>query len=106
MITNILLMGSTGGNPLTSFLPFLLIIVVFYFFMIRPQAKKAKEQQNFKDTINKGDKVVTIGGLHARIVDIKPGTFIIDPGNGLKLEIEKSAVSMEQTKAVQKKEDK
>jgi preprotein translocase subunit YajC len=102
IITNILLMtGGQGGNPLTSFLPFLLIIVVFYFFMIRPQSKKAKDQQQFKDTLAKGDKVVTIGGIHATLIEVKPTTFIIETGSG-RLEIEKSAVSLELTKGVNK----
>jgi preprotein translocase subunit YajC len=106
MLTTILLMaGGKGGNPLTTFLPFLLIIVVFYFFMIRPQTKKAKAQQQFKDTINKGDNIVTIGGLRGKIVEIKPSTFMIETGN-VKLEIEKSAVSMEQTNAINKNTEK
>ncbi|MGZ5280647.1 MAG: preprotein translocase subunit YajC [Bacteroidia bacterium] len=94
--------GGGGLGQLQTFLPFIMIIVVMYFFMIRPQQKKAKDQQNFKDTLNKGDKIVTIGGIHARIVEKRDNTFLIETGNGVKFEIEKSAVSMELTKGLQK----
>src|SRR5690349_6269655 len=100
-LSSVMLMSGTGGGGLgqvQTFLPFIMIIVVMYFFMIRPQAKKAKDQASFKDNLNKGDKIVTIGGIHARIVEKRDNTFLIEAGNGLKLEIEKSAVSMELTK--------
>jgi preprotein translocase subunit YajC len=88
-----------GMSPMTIAFP--LILIVMYFFMIRPQQKKAKEAQNFKETIDKGQKIVTIGGIHGRILEVKEKTFVIEVGNGLKLEIEKSAVSPELTKAAQ-----
>jgi preprotein translocase subunit YajC len=94
--------GGGGLGQIQTFLPFIMIIVVMYFFMIRPQAKKAKDQQSFKDTLNKGDKIVTIGGIHARILEKRDNTFVIEAGSGFKMEIEKSAVSMELTKALQK----
>ncbi|RYD81756.1 MAG: preprotein translocase subunit YajC [Sphingobacteriales bacterium] len=104
-LSSVILMSGTGGGGLgqvQTFLPFIMIIVVMYFFMIRPQAKKAKDQASFKDNLNKGDKIVTIGGIHARIVEKRDNTFLIDAGNGQKFEIEKSAVSMELTKGIQK----
>jgi preprotein translocase subunit YajC len=82
---------------LTNFLPLILIIVVFYFFMIRPQLKKAKDQKKFRENIKVGDKVVTIGGIHAKISEIQDTTFIITVEGGNKLKIEKSAVSMDTT---------
>jgi len=95
--------GGIGGlftnNPMAIAFP--LILVVMYFFMIRPQQKKAKEQANFKEKIEKGQKIVTIGGLHGRISEIKEKTFVIEVGSGTKLEIEKSAISLDLTKAVQ-----
>jgi preprotein translocase subunit YajC len=87
------------NNPMAIAFP--LILVVMYFFMIRPQQKKAKDAQNFKETIDKGQKIVTIGGIHGKILEVKDKTFVIEVGNGLKIEIEKSAVSLELTKAVQ-----
>ncbi|MDQ3072029.1 MAG: preprotein translocase subunit YajC [Bacteroidota bacterium] len=90
--------GEEGGNPFQMLIMFALIFVVFYFFMIRPQQKKAKEQRNFKDTLQKGDKVVTIGGVHGKIQEIREATMIVDVGGGMKLEIEKSAISLELTR--------
>lgn len=78
-----------------SFIPLILIIVVFYFFMIRPQLKKAKDQKKFRENIKVGDKVVTIGGIHAKISEIQDTTFIITVEGGVKLKIEKNAVSMD-----------
>lgn len=95
MLANILLMaGGQGGSALGQFIPLILIIVVFYFFMIRPQLKKAKEQKKFRENLKVGDKVVTIGGIHARISEIGDTTLVIttEVGNA-KLKIEKSAIS-------------
>ena len=90
----IILMAPSGENGgLMSFLPLILIIIVFYFFMIRPQLKKQKEQKKFRESLNKGDKVVTIGGIHGKIVEVKESTVVIDISNDLKITVEKSAVS-------------
>jgi len=82
-------------GQLGQFIPLILIIVVFYFFMIRPQLKKAKDQKKFRENIKVGDKVVTIGGIHAKISEIQDTTFIITVEGGVKLKIEKNAVSMD-----------
>lgn len=81
----------------------LLIIVIFYFFMIRPQMKKAKQEKLFKESLLKGDKVVTIGGVHGKIVEVNDTTFMVEVDNNVKLKIEKSAVSAEATKQYQPK---
>ncbi len=95
-ISNVMLMmggqDQQGGGA--SSLIFLgLIIVVFYFFMIRPQMKKTKEQKKFRESIKKGDHIVTIGGLHGKITDVQETTFIIETEGGGKIKIEKVAVS-------------
>ena len=98
MQTNfILLQAAQGGamGSITSFLPLLLIIVVFYFFMIRPQMKKQKEGKKFMEEIKKGDKIVTIGGIHGKIAEINDTTFIIEVEGGNRLKISKTAVSMD-----------
>ncbi|MBN8702110.1 MAG: preprotein translocase subunit YajC [Bacteroidetes bacterium] len=93
--------GSKGAeNPIMQLLPIILIIVVFYFFMIRPQLKKSKEQKKFRESIKKGDKIITIGGIHGKIADINEKTFLIDVGGGVRLEIEKQAVSMESSQLI------
>ncbi len=83
------------GSQFGSFIPLILIIVVFYFFMIRPQLKKSKEQKKFRENIKAGDKIITIGGIHGKIVDVQEKTFIISVEGGVKLKIERSAVSMD-----------
>ena len=76
----------------TSLLPFLLIIVVFWLFFIRPQSKKAKEAQKFRDELKKGDKVVTIGGFHGKITEVKENTVMVSLAPNMEVEIEKSAL--------------
>jgi len=81
------------GEGGSTILMFVLMFVVFYLFMIRPQMKKTKEEKKFREELKKGDKVVTIGGIHAKIAEVKETTLVIDAGEGLRLKIEKSAVS-------------
>ena len=93
----ILLQGgapAAGGSSIMSFLPLVLIVVVFWLFMIRPQMKKAKDEKKFREGLQTGDKVITIGGIHAKIVGTQETTFTIEVEGGVKLKIEKSAVSM------------
>ena len=89
--------GAEGGSGsgLMSFLPLLLIIVVFYFFFIRPQMKKSKDQKKFRESLKKGDKVVTIGGLHGKIAEIDETTVTLEVGNQVRLTFEKSAIAMD-----------
>lgn len=83
-----------------QFLPMLLIIVVFYFFMIRPQMKKAKDQKKFVEELKKGDKVITLSGIHGKIVDMNETTFLIEVESGTKIRFEKSAISLEASQAL------
>ena len=94
---HVFLMAPTGkgGFDIMSVLPLLLIIVVFYFFMIRPQLKKSKEQKKYREELKKGDKVITIGGIHGKIIEVNDKTFVIEVEGGSKLKIERAAVSME-----------
>ncbi|PZX65820.1 preprotein translocase subunit YajC [Hydrotalea sandarakina] len=102
---NVILMAGNpqqGGGSVQLFL-MLAIIAVFYFFMIRPQAKKAKEQKKFIDNLQKGDKIVTLAGIHATVYKInEDGTLQIEVNPGSYLKIEKSAISMEWTAALNK----
>lgn len=100
---NVLLMAPTpGGNPLTQLLPILLIGVVFYFFMIRPQTKRMKEQKNFINEVKKGDRVVTTGGIHGKISEVGENYFFIEVDNNVRIKIDKSAISMEASKVANK----
>ena len=84
-----------GGDGIMQLLPIVLIVVVFYFFIIRPQQKKAKDAKKFREAIGKGDKVVTIGGIHGKVVDVKDQYFVITISNGVDVRVQKSAVSPE-----------
>lgn len=96
----VILMGApaAGQNPVMQFLPLVAIIVVFYFFMIRPQMKKAKEQKKYIEALKKGDKILTIGGIYGKISDIKEdGTILMEVEDGSKMKISKNAVSQDAT---------
>lgn len=80
-----------------------LMILIFYFFMIRPQQKKAKEQKKFIDEIQKGDYVVTIGGAHGRVAELEGDTFILEVEKGGRIRFNKSAISLEASRAANKK---
>jgi preprotein translocase subunit YajC len=75
------------------------IFVVFYFFMIRPQQKKAKDQKKFIEDIKKGDYVVTIGGAHGEVAELEGDTFILEVEKGGRIRFNKSAISLDATKA-------
>ena len=102
---NLILMGASQGesSPVGTFVMLGAIMVVFYLFMIRPQMKKSKDQKKFREAIKKGDKIVTIGGVHGKIAEIKETTLIIDVEGGNKLKIERTAVSLEASVAINKK---
>ncbi len=98
--------GGTEPNPLVQLIPFVLVIVVFYFFMIRPQQKKQKEREKVLEALKKGDRIVTIGGLHGTVVEINNEKKIvtIDAG-GVKLRFDRSAIStVEKSEASEKLE--
>lgn len=71
---------------------FILIIVVMWFFMIRPQRKQQKELQKFRDGLQKGDKIVTIGGIYGTVVEIKEKTLLIEVDSNVKIKVDKNSV--------------
>lgn len=84
-----------GSSGIGAFLPLILVAVVFYFFMIRPQMRKSKKQKEFRGALKKGDKIVTIGGIHAKIKEMNDTTAMIETEGGARMRIEKNAISME-----------
>lgn len=84
--------GAGGPNML---LMMGLMFVVIYFFMIRPQSKRQKEERKFREEIQKGLKIVTTGGIHGKIVELKDSVLIIETEGGNRLKIEKTAISKE-----------
>jgi preprotein translocase subunit YajC len=85
--------GGKSGSGYSMFIFLALMIFIFYFFMIRPQKKKEKDAQSFRASLQKGDKIVTIGGVHGKIIDVQDATFTVEMEGGSKMKIEKSAVS-------------
>ncbi len=83
------------GSGLMSFLPLILIILVFYLFFIRPQMRKSKEQRKFRESLKKGDKIITIGGIHGKIIEVQEKTFTIEVEGQNRLKIERTAVAMD-----------
>jgi len=89
-------------EQLTQFAPFLLMFVVIYFFMIRPQQKRAKNEKTFESALKVGDKIVTKSGLHGKVAELAETTIVIETMAG-KLKMERSAISMEMSAAIAKK---
>ena len=79
-------------NPIMTFLPMILIIAVFYFFMIRPQMKKQKEVAAFRNSLQKGDKVVTTGGIYGKILELKDNYVLLQIDDNVKIRVDKSAL--------------
>lgn len=91
--------GGFGGGGMSSFIMIGLVVVVFYFFMMRPQMKKQKEQANYLNEIGKGTKIVTIGGICGKVLEVRAKSFLIEVEGGNRLQILKSAISLENSKA-------
>ena len=80
-------------NPLVNLFPLILIFVIFYFLLIRPQKAKEKEHRKMLSSLNKNDEVVTSSGIHGTIVNVKDKTVILRIDDNVKMEIEKNAVA-------------
>ncbi|MBF7090957.1 preprotein translocase subunit YajC [Flavobacterium sp. ALJ2] len=89
-------------EQLTQFAPFLLMFVVIYFFMIRPQQKRAKNEKEFESSLKIGDRIITKSGLHGKVSELAETTVVIETMSG-KLKMERSAISMEMSAALAKK---
>lgn len=93
-MNQLLILQTSGQGGIFSFLPLVAIVVVFYFFMIRPQMKKAKDQKKYIEALKKGDKILTIGGIYGKVLEVRDdNTIIIEVEDGGKLKITKNAVS-------------
>ena len=95
-------MNSTSGSMMTTMITFVLIILIFYFLMIRPQKKRDKEAKAMLAAMKKGDKVVTIGGIHGTIVMVKDNTVIIKVDDSARIEFSKNAISTVTPKGTEK----
>lgn len=105
MIYGILLQAETpqGGGWIQQLVLFGGIALVFYFFMIRPQQKKQKDQKKFINEIQKGDAVVTVGGMHGKVFALSDDTVTVEVDKGTKITFEKSSISLEASKKLNEK---
>ncbi len=105
LVDTLLMMGEGGKpNPMMNLVFMVGMIAVMYFFMIRPQMKKAKEQKEFSNSTNVGDLIVTVAGIHGKILrNNEDGTMSVEVDRNVVLKMDKSAISMEMTIAHRKK---
>ena len=96
---NSVILQAGNSSMLSTVVPMVLIMIVFYFFMIRPQMKKAKDHKKLVEDLKIGDKIVTTAGIHGKIVGSNDTTFLIEVEGGTKIRFDKSAISLEATKA-------
>ncbi len=89
-------------QQLQQVLPFILMFVVIYFFMIKPQQNKAKKEKEFENALKVGDKIITKSGIHGKIAELADSTVIIETMSG-KLKMERSAISLDMSTSLQKK---
>jgi preprotein translocase subunit YajC len=98
--------GQEGGGTLFSFLPLVAIIAIFYFLILRPQSRKQKETQRMISALKKGDRVVTIGGIHGVIQTVKESTVIVKVDENVKLEFNRGAISSVTSSAKEETDEK
>jgi preprotein translocase subunit YajC len=91
--TMILGQGGGGGGSWMSLLPIVLIFVIFYFLLIRPQQKKQREHQKMLEALQKGDKVMTSGGMFGTVIGVKENVVVLKIAENVKAEFAKSSVS-------------
>ncbi len=82
-----------GGNPLIAFLPLIIIFVIFYFLLIRPQQKRAKEHQKFLDSLKRGDRVFTNGGVVGRVVNVDHNLVTLEVAPNVQIRVVKSYIA-------------
>lgn len=95
---------AAGGSNLSFLIVMGAVFVVMYFFMVRPQQKKQKDQKKFIDELKKGDQVITVGGMHGKIYDLDELTLTLEVDRGTKLKFDRSSVSLDATKRIQQAE--
>ena len=85
--------GGNGGGMFSTVIMFSLIILIFYFLILRPQQKRQKDRQKLLESVQKGDRVVTVGGLHGTVVGLEEKTVLVQVADNLKLKFERTAIS-------------
>ena len=96
---NTVLLQAAGGAGYGQLIMMVGLVVVFYFFMIRPQMKKQKDHKKYIEQLGVNSKVVTTAGIHGRIVEVSDTTFLVDVGSGVRIRFDKSAIALDASKA-------
>lgn len=105
MELNSILLQNAQGSGISSIIMIVALFAIFYFFMIRPQQKRQKEIRKFRESLGKGDSVVTAGGIHGKIRDIKEDSFIVEIADGVRIRIDKGSVYPSAAEANQSAQD-
>lgn len=84
--------GGDSASAMGSLIPLVAVVFIFYFFMIRPQMKRQKETKNFREGLQKGDKVLTVGGIYGKIIETKDTTVILEVADGIRLKVDKAGL--------------
>ncbi|MEM7109670.1 MAG: preprotein translocase subunit YajC [Bacteroidota bacterium] len=95
MFKTLFLQAASDGSPYSSLILFGGVALVFYFFMIRPQQKKQKEQKKFIEEIKRGDQVITAGGIHGKVLTVEVDAVSLEIDKGVKMKVQKSSISLE-----------
>ncbi len=93
--------GTAGASNWSFWIMMILIFVVMWFFMIRPQRKQQKELQKFREGLKKGDKIVTVGGIYGTVVEVKEKSLLIEVDNNVKIRVDKNSVVKDYSEAAQ-----
>ncbi|MCL2417210.1 MAG: preprotein translocase subunit YajC [Bacteroidales bacterium] len=93
---NTIFLQAGGGGGMQIFM-LLAIVAIFYFFMIRPQQRRNKAQRTFRENLQKGQKIVTIGGIHGKIVELQESTVTIEVAENVRLRFERTAIALDVT---------
>lgn len=92
MLLNSIMLQDVGSGGMMNILMIVALIAIFYFFMIRPQSKKQKEIRKFREALAVGDKVITAGGIHGKIKDIKDAVIVLEVAENVRIKIDKGSV--------------
>ena len=86
--------GNGGGSMWSALVPILLVFLIFYFMILRPQQKKQKDREKLLSGVQKGDKIVTVGGMHGTVVGLEEKTLLVQISDDVKVKMERSAISL------------
>ena len=103
LLNVILMTPQEGDNPYSSMIFLVAIILIFYFFMIRPQVKKQKDSKKFREELKNGDKILTVGGIYGKIIEVREKAVIIEVEDKMRLKIDKTALVKDSSEITQKK---